>query len=76
MSTNTISEKTIAGYCINCNEQGYLTDSKQWNKEIALEIAQEENIEMSEKHWEVIDYLRNQCDAGVAITVRKVVRVV
>ncbi len=67
-----MSEKTIAGFCIDCNEQGYLTNPDQWNKEIGLAIAKEENIEMTDKHWEVIDYLREQCAQEVAITIRKV----
>ncbi|MFT5886964.1 MAG: TusE/DsrC/DsvC family sulfur relay protein [Arcticibacterium sp.] len=67
-----MSEKTIAGYCINCNDQGYLTDHEQWNREIGLEIAGEEEINMTDKHWEVIEYLRDQCKQEVAITIRKV----
>jgi tRNA 2-thiouridine synthesizing protein E len=67
-----MGEKMIAGLCINCNEQGYLTNLEQWNKEVALEIAKEESIEMTDKHWEVIEYLQDQCRKEVAITIRKV----
>jgi len=67
-----MDEKIIAGYCVKCNDQGYLTMLEQWNKEVALEIAKEENIEMTDKHWEVIDYLQDQCRKEVAITIRKV----
>ncbi|MCO4819012.1 MAG: TusE/DsrC/DsvC family sulfur relay protein [Bacteroidetes bacterium] len=67
-----MNEKTLAGYCIRCNDQGYLTDLEQWNKEVASEIAQEEGISMTDKHWEVIDYLQDQCRKEVAITIRKV----
>lgn len=65
-------EKTLAGYCINCNDQGYLMDLEQWNKDVGAEIANEEGITMSDKHWEVIDYLQEQCKNNVAITIRKV----
>ena len=67
-----MAEKILAGYCINCNDQGYLTDQDQWRKEVGLEIAAEEGIEMGDKHWEVVDYLRDQCKQGVDITIRKV----
>lgn len=67
-----MEEKVFAGYCVNCNDQGYLLDQTQWRKEIGLEIAAEEGIEMTDKHWEVVDYLRDQCEQGVAITIRKV----
>ena len=43
-----MNEKTVAGYCIMCNDQGYLTDLEQWNKEIGLEIAEQEDINMTD----------------------------
>ncbi len=67
-----MNEKTIAGFCINCNEEGFLTDMEQWNKEVANEIAKDEGIEMTDRHWEVITYLQDQCKNEVAITIRKV----
>lgn len=67
-----MNERTIAGYCVNCNEQGYLIDHAQWNKEICVELAAEEGINMTPKHWDVIDYLRDQHKQEVAITIRKV----
>ncbi len=67
-----MSEKTIAGYVVECNDQGYLTDPNQWNKEIGLEIAKAEEINMTDKHWEVIDYLRDQVKQEVPLTIRKV----
>ena len=67
-----MNEKIVAGYCVKCNDQGYLTDIEEWNKEIGQGIADEEGIEMTDKHWEVIDYLRDQCKKEVALTIRKV----
>ncbi len=65
-------EKTIAGYCVKCNDQGFLENLEEWNEEIAKELAKEENIELTDKHWEVIKYLQEQCKQDVAVTVRKV----
>lgn len=67
-----MAEKTIAGFCINCNDQGYLEDLNQWNKEIGSHIASEEGIDMTDKHWEVIDYLQKECRNETSITIRKV----
>ena len=67
-----MTEKTLAGYCVRCNEQGYLLDLDEWNREVGLELAQEADIVMTEKHWEVIDWLRDQCRKEVALSVRKV----
>ncbi len=46
---------------VNRNEQGYLTDFSQWTKEVAQEIATEQEIgELTDKHWEVIEYLQEK----------------
>ena len=66
-------EKNIAGYNINVNDEGYLEDLNQWNKDIASEIAKMEGInEMTDRHWEVIDYLQEQQKNNVALTIRRV----
>lgn len=67
-----MEEKEIAGYCIKCNELGYLTDHNEWNKEIATELAKEEDVVLTDKHWEVLEYLREQCRNEVQLTIRKV----
>lgn len=65
-------ERTYAGVCVACNEQGYMTQLDQWNKDIGIDIAKEENIEMTDKHWEVISYLQDQCRNEVPLTIRKI----
>ena len=40
------------------DKQGYLTDSSVWNEEIANAIAREEEIELTDDHWQVIWYVR------------------
>ncbi|WP_052461113.1 TusE/DsrC/DsvC family sulfur relay protein [Psychroserpens mesophilus] len=67
-----VVEKIYGEVCVTCNEQGYLTDLNQWTKDIGLEIAKEEGIEMTDKHWEVIDYLRDQCKKQVPLSIRKI----
>lgn len=41
------------------DNEGYLLNVSDWNKEIAYEIALEESLELSEAHWEIIELLRN-----------------
>jgi tRNA 2-thiouridine synthesizing protein E len=65
-------EKTYAGVCVSCNDEGYLTELDQWNREIAIEIAKEEGIELTGKHWEVINYLQDQCRREIPLTIRKI----
>jgi len=43
---------------IQTDRNGYLIDSSQWNEKIAVIIAQLEDIEMTEDHWQVVKYVR------------------
>ena len=65
-----MSTKTIAGKVIEVNEEGYLINSSQWNEEVAKEIAKEEGIELTAKHFEVINYIRQKVEAGEGLTIR------
>ncbi len=63
---------SIAGYKLDVTEDGYLTDHSQWNKEIALEIAKEEEIELTDKHWEVINWIQEQVKNDVSLSIRSI----
>ena len=65
-------EKIYAGVNVTCNDQGYMTQLDQWTKEVGIEIAKEEGIEMHDKHWEVIAYLQQQQRNDVPLTIRKI----
>ncbi len=67
-----MSIQIIAGVEINVSEDGYLEDMSQWNENIAKEIAEEIGIELTDKHFEVINYLREKTAAKEALTIRKV----
>ncbi len=67
-----MSLRTIAGVELNVSKDGYLEDMTQWNKDIANEIASEIGIELTDKHFEVINYLREKTAAKEALTIRKV----
>lgn len=65
-------EKTYAGKAVNLTEEGYFTDMNQWDRDIATEMAQEEGLELGNRHWDVLDYLRDQQKKEVALTIRGV----
>lgn len=67
-----MAEKTIAGKSVSLNDEGFMTDPSQWDQEVAKELAKEEGIELSPKHFEVIEFLRNANEKGEALTIRKV----
>lgn len=63
-------DKTIGQATISVDQEGYLTDFSQWNKEIGTEIAKEQGIEMTDKHWEVIDYIQQQFKNEEPLSIR------
>ncbi len=63
---------TLAGHPVEVNDEGYLQQPNQWNKDIAEAIAADLEISLSDKHYEVLHYLRDQYAAGVPLTIRKV----
>lgn len=67
-----MAQKTIAGQAVELNDEGYLVDATQWNKEIATEMAKEEGIDLTDKHFEVLEFLRNASEKGETLTIRKV----
>ncbi len=67
-----MAEKTIAGKTLQVDDEGYLQNPDEWTKEIAGEIASEIGIVLTDKHFEVINFLREQHVAGTQLTIRKV----
>jgi len=67
-----MATKTYAGQAVEINDEGYMVDVSQWNREVAAEMAKEEGIELTEKHFEVLEFLRNSNEKGETLTIRKV----
>ncbi len=44
---------------IETDKQGYLLDSNDWSEELAPIISEQENITLSEQHWEVVHFVRD-----------------
>ncbi len=66
-----MTTKTIDGHQVEVNDEGYMINPDQWNKNIAIHIAREEGIDLSEKHFTVIDYIREKALSGEALSLRK-----
>ena len=52
----------VNGTTYDTDEEGYLVNLADWNKDIAEAIAKSENVEMTENHWEVVNFLREYYD--------------
>lgn len=48
------------GKTIETNPAGYLADQGDWSEGLANVIAAEENIELTDKHWDLLNYLREE----------------
>jgi len=40
------------------DDEGYLVDPQDWSEELAEEFASQENIPLTEDHWDVIRFMR------------------
>jgi tRNA 2-thiouridine synthesizing protein E len=49
----------LNGSTFEADEEGYLIDISEWNEDLAVLIAEDENIEMSDDAWEVVKFLRS-----------------
>jgi tRNA 2-thiouridine synthesizing protein E len=49
---------TVAGKAIETDEEGYLASRTDWSEEVAKEMAKVDNCELSQNHWEVLNFLR------------------
>ena len=48
------------GKTIETTATGYLANQDDWSRELAQHLAREDQIELTPKHWDVIDYLREE----------------
>ena len=50
----------VNGTSVATTENGYLEDANDWNEDVAKAIAAGEGIEMTQKHWDIVNYLRDE----------------
>ncbi|HEB01764.1 MAG TPA: TusE/DsrC/DsvC family sulfur relay protein [Nitrospirae bacterium] len=48
----------IAGKQVEVDEDGYLVNLEDWTKDVAETFAKEDELELSDAHWDVINFLR------------------
>jgi tRNA 2-thiouridine synthesizing protein E len=46
------------GKTVEVDEEGYLVNLNDWDEAIGAELAKTENVNMTEQHWEVVNFLR------------------
>ena len=50
----------VDGVEIPTTETGYLENIEDWSKAVAQTIAREEKIELEQRHWDLIEHLRDE----------------
>lgn len=67
----------VNGKTFESDEEGYLIDIAAWNEELADLIAKDEEINMTDEHWEVVNFLREYYNEyQIAPAVRVLVKAV
>lgn len=44
---------------LETDKEGYLLNVDDWDEEVALAIAEQENIQLTDPHWEVVRFVRD-----------------
>ena len=51
-------ELEVDGHHIAITDQGFLLDMNLWNEPVALCLAVNEGIDLSDAHWEILHFIR------------------
>ncbi|MDE0097522.1 MAG: TusE/DsrC/DsvC family sulfur relay protein [Gammaproteobacteria bacterium] len=45
---------------IETTEEGFLVNTDDWSEDVARQFATDEGLELTDRHWDVIHYLRDE----------------
>lgn len=63
----------IAGKPIHVNEEGFLTEYGEWDVDIAQVLAKQIEVDLTDEHWKIINFLREDFKTqGETATSRRV----
>ena len=48
----------VNGTSLETGDGNYLMNSSDWNDDVALALAADEGIEMTDEHWDIVRFLR------------------
>ena len=64
---------TIAGRPVDVNDEGFLTSPDEWDEQLGTELAHLIGIELTEEHWRLLRFLREDyAETGETATLRRV----
>lgn len=50
----------VNGKTIETDNNGNLVNYQEWDKDVAEALAAADNIELTQEHWDVLEYLRDE----------------
>jgi len=50
----------VNGTTLETDGNGNLVNANDWNEDVAKALAEEEGVDLTDAHWEVINYLREE----------------
>ena len=50
--------REYGGRTVEVNDEGFMTDASQWTPEVATGIADEIGLRLTDRHWAVINFCR------------------
>lgn len=63
----------IAGQQVHVNDEGFLTEYDEWNEDIAKVLAAQIDVDLTDEHWKVLKFLREDYKTeGESATTRRV----
>lgn len=65
-------DKSVAGKNISVTEEGFMTDFNQWDKNVAEALASENQIALTPRHWEILEYIQTEYKNDVPLSIRKI----
>ena len=70
-----MAEKTYGGATVEVGPDGFMEDPSQWTREIAEGLAEEVGITLTDRHWVVLDFVRQDAaDQGEPPGVRRITK--
>ncbi len=65
----------LAEITVNLDAEGFMTNPDEWNRDIAEAFAAELGIELTPRHWEVIEFCRKDYkETGTVPTIRRITK--
>jgi len=70
-----MADKTYGGVTVDVDADGFMTDPGQWTKEVAEGLAADGGITLTDRHWVVLDFVRqDSVDQGEPPGVRRITK--